>query len=255
MHDFVVTARHLILLVPPFVFDTGHRAGGHVSFLDAHVWRPDLGVRAIVVEKDTLAPVRQYELPAGFHFHHGNGWEEADGTIRLDLCQAPDPAFVTDDLRAVMRGDWRFRSTHPSYRSVVLRPDGRAGIESVGPGAAEFPRIDPRRTGLRNRAVFAITGRGGEGDWPFHRISRLDPEQGEVDGWSYPQSRFPEEHVFVPRGEAEGDGWLLGPFLDTRQGAAGLAVFEAARLADGPLWEGLLPYPLPFGLHGTFTAA
>ena len=36
---------------------------------------------------------------------------------------------------------------------------------------------------------------------------------------------------------------------------SGLAVFEARRLADGPVWEGILPYPLPLGLHGTFAPA
>ena len=59
----------------------------------------------------------------------------------------------------------------------------------------------------------------------------------------------------MPRSEAEGDGWLAGPFLDVRRGATGLSVFEATRLADGPLWQGILPYPLPLGLHGTFVAS
>lgn len=58
----------------------------------------------------------------------------------------------------------------------------------------------------------------------------------------------------MPRGEAEGEGWLIGPFLDGRRRATGLNVFEAGRLADGPLWQGVLPYPLPLGLHGTFVA-
>ena len=58
--------------------------------------------------------------------------------------------------------------------------------------------------------------------------------------------------MFVPRGPAEGDGWLLGPFLDVARREAGLHVFDARRLADGPLWEGTLPYPMPLGLHGTF---
>ena len=76
-----------------------------------------------------------------------------------------------------------------------------------------------------------------------------------VDDWSYPRHLIPEEHVFVPRGEADGDGWLVGPFLDLERGASGLSVFDAQHLAGGPLWQGILPYPLPLGLHGTFVAA
>ena len=55
--------------------------------------------------------------------------------------------------------------------------------------------------------------------------------------------------------ETEGDGWLLGPFLDLDRRTAGLNVFDAAHLADGPLWEGILPYPLPLALHGTFVGS
>ena len=53
----------------------------------------------------------------------------------------------------------------------------------------------------------------------------------------------------------EGDGWLVGPFLDIERSAAGLSVFDAQHLADGPLWRGILPYPLPLALHGTFVQA
>lgn len=251
VHDFVVTARHLVLLLPPFVLEPER----HGTFLDSHVWRPQLGTRALTVDKNTLEPVRRHELPPGFHFHHGNGWEEPDGTIRLDLCQSSDPRFVTEDFRHVMRGAARFDSAHPRYRRAVLRPDGTASIEDGAPGVAEFPRIDPRYTGRRHRALFALAGEvGGEG-WPLRRIARLDPERGETDGWAYPRHQAPEEHVFVPRGETEGDGWLIGPFLDIRRRAAGLNVFEAARVSDGPLWRGILPYPVPFGLHGTFAPA
>lgn len=251
-HDFVVTARHLVVLLTAFVVAPERLASGHASFLDSHVWRPGLGTRVLVVDKNTLAPVRRHDLPAGFHFHHGNGWEEADGTIRLDLCQAPDPAFVTRDLRAVMEGDWRFASAPPRYRRVVLRPGGGAEIDGGEPGAAEFPRIDPRRTGLRHRSVFALTGAGGGHDWPLRRVARIDADGGAGDSWPYPPHQIPEEHVFVPRGAEEGDGWLVGPFLDVERRVSGLSVFEAARLADGPLWQGLLPYPLPLALHGTF---
>ena len=265
VHDFVVAGRRLVTLLPPFVVEPDRFAAGHASFLDAHAWRPELGTRVIVFDKDTLAPAARYTLPAGFHFHHGNGWEERDGTIHLDICQAPEPAFVTRDLRAPMHGEWRFPSVHPRYRRVVLRPDGSARIDDAAPGVAEFPRIDPRRVGQRHRRVFALHGPAarrasrpnappGPDAWVMQRIARLDPDGGVADAWPYPPHQLPEEHVFVPGGSGEGDGWLLGPFLDVTRREAGLRAFDARRLADGPVWEGTLPYPLPLALHGTFVA-
>ena len=255
VHDFVVTGRHLVVVLTPFVVEPDRWSLGHISFLGAHVWRPGLGTRVLTIDKDTLEPVRRHELPPGFHFHHGNGWEEPDGTIRLDLCQAPNPDFVTEDLRAVMRGEIRFPSKHPRYGSVVLSPGGGAAIELSVPGVAEFPRIDPRRTGQRHRKTFALSGSGSEDGWPFRRVASIDPEQGTIDGWTYPRDQIPEEHVFVPRGEAEGDGWLIGPHLDVGREATGLNVFDAKHISEGPVWQGILPYPLPLGLHGTFAKA
>ena len=260
VHDFVITARHLVLLVPPFVLEPGRLAAGRSSYLDAHVWRPELGTRALVVDKESLAPVRRHELPAGFHFHHGNGWEEGDGTIHLDVCQAPDPHFLTLDLRAPMRGAWRFPSTHPRYRRVTLGPGGDARIEDATPGTTDFPRVDPRRVGVRHGMVFALNGADPSGgddtsNWALNAVARVHPDGGDADRWPCPPHQIPEEHVFVPRGAAEGDGWLLGPFLDVARRASGLRVFDAAHVADGPLWEGMLPYPLPHALHGTFSAS
>ena len=254
-HDFVVTARHLVVLLTPFVVEPDRLSSGDASFLESHAWRPGLGTRVVVIDKNTLEPVRRHRLPPGFHFHHGNGWEEPDGTIRLDLCQAPDPGFVTGDLRAVMRGVLGFPSPQPRYRSVVLRPGGDAGIEDAAPGVAEFPRIDPRLTGRRHRKVFALTGSGAEDGWPLRSVARLDSERGATDAWAYPRHQIPEEHVFAARGPGEGEGWLIGPYIDARRQAAGLNVFEAARIADGPVWQGVLLYPLPLALHGMFAAA
>ena len=73
-----------------------------------------------------------------------------------------------------------------------------------------------------------------------------------IDGWMYPRDQIPEEHVFVPRGEDEGDGWLIGPYLDVGREATGFNVFDAKHISEGPVWQGVLPYPLPLGLHGTF---
>ena len=252
-HDFVVTARHLVVLMAPFVLDFERLRSGETALLDAHLWRPELGVEALVIDKDSLEVVRRHELPPGFHFHHGNGWEEADGSIRFDVCQAPDPEFVTRDLRLAMRGETGFPSPHPAYRRIVLRADGRAALDHDEPGVAEFPRIDPRLTGRRHEMTFALAGDGKAGGWPFRRIVRLEPDA--ADGWEWPPGQLPEEHVFVPRGAGEGEGWLLGPFLDLDRRVAGLAVFDALRLSEGPLWQGLLPYPLPHALHGAFVPA
>ncbi len=251
-HDFVVTARHLVVLLTPFVIDG---ASGHATFLDAHSWQPGLGTRAVVVDKNTLKPVRRHELPPGFHFHHGNGWEEPDGTIRPGSVPGARPRLRDGGFPRRDAGRPGLPVGPSRYRVAVLHPDGRAAIEDGAPGVAEFPRIDERYTGRRHRRLFTLTGDGAAAGWPLRAAARLDPELGAVDAWTYPRHQIPEEHVFVARGPDEGEGWLIGPYIDTRRQTAGLNLFEAGRIADGPLWQGILPYPLPMALHGMFAAS
>jgi carotenoid cleavage dioxygenase-like enzyme len=55
------------------------------TFLDAHKWHPELGVRVFIADNNDLSKQRWAQLRPEFFFHHGNTWEEADDTIHLDL--------------------------------------------------------------------------------------------------------------------------------------------------------------------------
>ena len=249
VHDFVITEKHLVIVVPPYVVDPG--SGD--DFLGSHVWRPELGSRVLVVAKDDFDDRRWYQLPAAFGFHHGNGWEEADGTIRFDHCLAEDPGLVADSLRQVMRGNVTALSPE-GYAQVGLYPDGRGNVQLSG-DAAEFPQVSPERVGYRNRYVYHL-GMPGEETWYFRTLTKRDTEDGRTQSFDFGPGKIPEEHVFVPSkpGGDEDQGWLLGTFLDYERGLSGLRVFDAQHLSDGPLATAWLPYPMPLGFHGCFRA-
>ena len=253
VHDFVVTHRHLVLVIPPLVFEP---SSGEASLLDSLVWRPALGSRVLVVDKDDFGARRWYQLPAGFGFHHGNGWEDAGGTIRFDHCVAEDASLMTETMRYIMRGEVR-ASPPEVYTRYTLHPDGRAEVETTG-AQEEFPRIAPALTGRRNRHVYTL-GRSSERAvaWPLRRVVKRDVERATSDTFDYGPGMLAEEHVFIPRrsARAEDDGWLVGPFLDSVRGVSGVAVFDARHIADGPVARAWLDYPLPLAFHGHFTAA
>ena len=247
LHDFVVTQKHLVFLLPPLVFEPD--AGS--NFLDSHVWRPELGSRALVVAKNNFDDRRWYELPPAFGFHHGNGWEEADGSIHFDQCLDEDASLVFDDLRMVMRGNLEGFSA-ASYARMRLNPSGSAQMEKTSE-FAEFPQVAPSVVGHRNRYVYYL-GAPSSAGWYLRTLVKRDLEQGITDSHDFGEGKIPEEHVFVPS-KAEGkedQGWLVGTFLDYERGVTGLTVFDAEHLSDGPLATAWLPYPLPLGFHGCF---
>ena len=63
--------------------------------------------------------------------------------------------------------------------------------------------------------------------------------------------------MFTPRpgGTAEGDGWLVATSLNLKARATELHVFDARRLADGPVASWRADVPLPVGFHGLFVPA
>ena len=253
VHDFVVTARHLVIVIPPLVFEPSRAEG---MLLDAFVWQPELGSRVLVVDKDDFNARRWYQLPAGFGFHHGNGWEDASGTIRYDHCVAADATLMTETMRNIMRGELT-RQAPEHYARFTLHRDGRAEGEDSGE-EAEFPRIAPAVTGRRNRYVYTlgVSSRGHSG-WRLRRVVKRDLESATSESFDYGPGVIAEEHVFVPRRvpRSEDDGWLVGAFLDYTRGLTGVAVFDARQVGDGPVARAWLDYPLPLAFHGQFTPA
>ena len=252
VHDFVVTARHLVVVIPPLVHEPAHEG----ELLDALAWRSELGTRVLVVDKDDFDNRRWVQLPAGFGFHHGNGWEDAGGVIRYDHCVADDATLMTDSMRGLMRGELG-RESPTRYTRFTLYPDGRADVEGTDE-EAEFPRVAPAVTGRRNRNVYTLgVSSQGPGLWRLRRVVKRDLEAGTTQSFDYGPGVIAEENVFVPRRSPtrEDDGWLVGAFLDYVQGLSGLAVFDARHVADGPVERVWLEYPLPLGFHGEFSPA
>lgn len=251
VHDFVITQRHLVFLLPPLVFDRERLKGG-ASFLDSHVWKPELGMRVLLVDKADWNRRRWMDLPAGFLFHLGNAWEDSAGVIRLDYSRADEPAVMLRTLRDVMRGRL---TPSPTPRIALARLDTAKGVASqeLLPIGAEFPRIDARLTGARYAQVVHVADSHGMRTG-YDAVARTNIETGNTELYSYGAEHFAEEHLFVPArasqlGEA---GWILGTSLDLTHRCTRLSCFEAGRLSAGPVAQATLPYALPLGLHGAF---
>lgn len=253
VHDFAVTERHLVFLMPPLVFD-GERKKRGASFLDAHRWRPELGMRVLVIDKANWERRRLLELPAGFLFHIGNAWEESTpgGTlVHIDYARSDDAEAVLTSAREVMRGR-RVKTAEPRLTTATLNLTTGVATQTVLPFDAEFPRIDPLRVGLRHRTVVHATHGGREAPG-FGAVAVTDVETGRSQHFGYGPQAIVEEHLFVP--DPRGAGWILGTALDFGRDRTVLSCFAADHLAAGPVAQAALAHALPLGLHGNFAPA
>jgi all-trans-8'-apo-beta-carotenal 15,15'-oxygenase len=255
VHDFAVTERHLVFLLPPLVFD-GQRFGAGETFLDSHVWKPALGMRVLVLHKDRLDTPRWFDLPTGFVFHIGNACEDRD-VIRLDYIRSPSAWNALTGLKELMQGRYEPRE-HTAVALVELDLRSGRASQSLLPLMAEFPRVDPRVVGRKYGQVFSALRHDAGARPGFDAIMRLDVGTGAQQVYRYGAHVMVEEHVFVPRPDGKGreaDGWLVGTALDLQREQMLFSVFDAGALADGPIAQARMSRVMPMGLHGIFVPA
>src|SRR5579859_2190953 len=249
VHDFSATERWLLIVLQPLIHD---KTSG--PYIDAFTWRPKEPTRILVIDKADLESRRLYELPAFFAFHFGPAWAEPDGTIRFDACASADPSFATRGGREVLKGDWT-PTPPPVLALITLSPDGQGRMERT-PVAAEFPRHDPAFSGWPRAMTVHATG---DGATPlFHGLATYSWSTHRSDVFDFGPAHLVEEAVFAPRpggGESELNGWLLAPSVNLAAKATELHVFDAGRLAQGPLCTWRADLALPVSLHGAFVPA
>ncbi|HEY0600900.1 carotenoid oxygenase family protein [Brevundimonas sp.] len=249
MHDFTATARSLILVLQPWVFD---RPG--MPYASQFAWRPELGTQVMVLDKADLSRRRIFELPAFSYFHLGDAWEDASGTIRFDVAAGKDVAFAIDGARVLVEQRGTVPGEHAVLKLVTLHPDGRAGMTSSGV-TAEFPKNDPRRAGLPRALTVHVAGERPDRPLPTG-LATWNWDSGTSDYFNFGVTQIVEEAVIVPKpgrtGETE--AWLVAPSINLPEGVTELHVFEAARVADGPVATWRADVALPAGFHGVWAA-
>ena len=241
MHDFAVTQRHIILLLPPLLWSGG--AGN--TLIDQYTWQPEKPLEILVMNKDDISQQRMYEMPARFLFHIGNAWEDSQGVIRLDAFFMEDSQFATQTARDLPNGRY-IDAPNARPTLVTLYSNGHSSME-VHQGTGEFPRTNPRLVGMEHRYTYGVTG-SGIACWDWHN--------GRQSTYVYGPDYWAEEPVFVPRSHQSGenDGWIVTTTLNTRTGKTELAVFDAQFISGGPIALFECPYALPLGFHGMFAA-
>lgn len=247
MHDFTATARHLVIVLQPWVFD--HDG---MPYASRFAWKPEMGTQVLVLDKADLTRTRLFELPAFSYFHLGDAWEDASGTIRFDVAAGKDVAFAIDGARVLVEQRGTVPGEPAQLSLVTLHVDGRAEMVSSGV-TAEFPKSDPRRAGLARRYTSHVAGETGGRPLPTG-LAVHDWETGRSDAFDFGERMVMEEAVWAPKAGRSGerDAWLVAPAINLAEGVTELHVFDAARVADGPVASWRADIALPAGFHGAW---
>jgi all-trans-8'-apo-beta-carotenal 15,15'-oxygenase len=91
----------------------------------------------------------------------------------------------------------------------------------------------------------------------FHALQVRNVESGKALRFDYGDDFIVEEHIVVarPGSMREMDGWILGTAFNAKRQQTCVNVFDASNIANGPIARAWLPYVVPLGFHGNFSAA
>lgn len=240
IHDCVLTENYFVLFVCPVVIDlTGPRRG------DAALqWHPDRGTRIAVIGRAD-GTVRWFDVDAFWVWHFVNAFETTvDGaiTIVVDYPYWNHPGMGIE-------GD---ATTGGMARASIDLQRGTVVIDQVDDQVAEFPRLDDRLIGRRNR-YFHVVGKDRPvlGEWK--QLRRYDLTNGSVTVRDTGSVKLGEA-VFAPRSGSrdENDGYLLVYTYDPETLETNLLVLHPADIAGEPAATIAFPHRVPFGLHGSW---
>ena len=189
--------------------------------------------------------VEWFEIDPCFVFHTFNAFETSTGQVILEGCrlESLNVQEFTSAESAPTPWGWTIDLTNKRTQEGPILDLGM-----------DFPKIDTRRQGRRNRISYGLHLVGSTPDYPAHAtgIVKHDRDSGKTEIWHQGEAIQPDEAIFVPalNAEAEDEGWLLSVVYNRATDKSEVIVVDAMNISAGPIARVLLPRRVPFGFHG-----
>jgi carotenoid cleavage dioxygenase-like enzyme len=241
LHDFNLTAGHVVFMDLPVVFDLELAFAGTMPYR----WDDGYGARLGVLRRDDpYGTVRWFDIDPCYVFHPLNAYDDGDRIVAYVMRY---PELWRGDQNAVNQ-----RAT--LWRWTIDLTTGTVSEEQIDDRAAEFPRVDDRLVGLDARYGHA-TAIGTGDDKESGALLRYDLRTGAMVGHDFGPGRFPAEAAFAPADDSPGGaGWLLTYVYDAATDRSDLVILDSADLTAPPVATVHLPGRVPYGFHGNWLA-
>jgi carotenoid cleavage dioxygenase-like enzyme len=249
-HDMAFTENYAILNDFPLFWEPEYLER------NAHVARfhRDMPSRFAVIPRRG-SDIHWFEAEPTFVLHFTNAYEDGDEIVLDGFFQGdPEPAdngmgdkwqqafrFLALDRMQARLHRWRF--------NLITE---QVSEEQLSDSITEFGMINAGYAGAKYRYSYAATGKPS---WfLFDGLVRHDLVTGSEQRFAYEDGVYGSETAMAPRvGSArEDDGYLVTLTTDMTADASYCLVFDAARVADGPVCKLALPERISSGTHSTW---
>jgi carotenoid cleavage dioxygenase len=125
--------------------------------------------------------------------------------------------------------------------------------KALGEIACEFPRINEKYLGRKNRYGYAGKLKLEEMAL-LEGLLKYDLETGKTEIHSFEPNCYGGEAVFVPHPQAQSEdhGWLLTFIYDEASNSSELIVLDAQNFTQNAIARIIMPQRVPYGFHGAW---
>ena len=240
MHDFAMTAEHIIFMDLPIVFNIDIAVSGSGDM--PYRWEDDYGARLGVLRRDDpFGTVRWFDIDPCYVFHVANAYDDGKSIV-VQVVRYPE----------LWRSDGGFADRAMLHSWTINLESGTVAERQLDDRAVEFPRIDDRLAGLPARYAVSV------GDASLVRYDLQTGNAVQHDFGTADSPGGPGEAVFVPSpsGPAdESNGWYLVYVYDPARNGSELVILDASDFAGEAVARIQLPRRVPYGFHGNWIGA
>ncbi|MEO3786839.1 carotenoid oxygenase family protein [Actinocorallia sp. B10E7] len=250
-HDMAFTENYAILNDCPLFWEPELMKKG----LYASRFHPELPTRLGVLPRRGGGKIQWFEADPTYVLHWVNAYEDGDEIVLDGFFQGdPEPKDTGDG--SFYQRMFRFlaldRMQTRLHRWRLNLVTGQCKEERLSESITEFGVMNNRYGGRPYRYAYAATGL--DGWFLFNGLVRHDVVTGAEERCALPEGVYGSEPAMAPRvgATSEDDGYVVTLTMDMNQDRSECLIFEASRLADGPIARVRLPERISSGTHATW---
>jgi all-trans-8'-apo-beta-carotenal 15,15'-oxygenase len=249
LHDFIATPTHLVFFISPARVNVPRMLLQVGSFDKLFQWKPEVGTEIICVPIDNPSEPVRFSVEAFYQWHFGNAFTRGTDELVIDYVHYRDFSSFNQIGDYSSGGEATEKPTLAdgyAHRATIDLVGRRFRTERVMDQPCEFPTVAPGSEGV-DAKNYAVLG-------SLRGVGRFDPRTGGLVAHMLPATQRVTEPLFVPRPGAtrDDDGHVLALCHDGPTERAFLAIYDAARLADGPVARAWFDHHVPITFHGTW---
>jgi len=237
MHDFALTAEHVVFMDLPLVFNLSVAFAQKDERDLPYRWDDYYGARLGVLRRDDpYGAVRWFGIDPCYVLHVANAYDSGNSIV-LQVVRYPE----------LWRDSGGFDIEAAMWRWTIDLDAGVVQETQLDDRGVEFPRIDDRLAGLAAR--YSVTVGSGS-------LVRYALQRNRAEEHRFGANGTPGEAVFAPAAGQSDElaGWYLTYAYDPVRDGSDLVIIDASDFDGTPVARVRLPRRVPHGFHGNWIA-